>query len=87
MDVTGDREDFFCIKLYHGAIRIFAVDREEVQKFSNMLFTAVKVTFVPGSLRNEIVCKLLKNCQGPGRIEVKHISILLPICITIAVCE
>ena len=87
VNTAGNREDFFCVKLYHGALIIFTVDREEVEKFSDMLFVAVKVTFVPGSFRDEVICKLLENRKRPGRIEVEYIGVLLSVGVAVRICE
>ena len=85
--MAGNREDFFCVKLYHRTLIIFTVDWEEVEKFSDVLFTAVKVTFVPGSFRNEVICKLLENRKSPGRVEIEYIGVLLSVGVAVRICE
>ena len=87
MNVAGDRENFFCVKLYHRALIIFSIDREEVEEFSDVPFAAVKVTFVPGSLRNEVVCKLLKNRKSSGRVKIEYIGVLLSVGVAVRICE
>lgn len=86
--MARDRENLFCIKLYHRAFLIFTVNREEVQKLSDVLLAAVKVTLVAGRLRESGHWhELLKNRKGASRIEIEHIGVLFSVGITVFIME
>ena len=50
-----------------------------------MFFSTVKIAFIAGGFRYQIVSKLFKNRQCAGRVKVEYISILFSIGITFAV--
>ena len=85
--MARDRENLFCIKLYHRAFLIFTVNREEVQKLSDVLLAAVKVALVAGGFRNQVIGELLKNRKGASRIEIEHIGVLFSVGITVFIME
>ncbi len=70
MDMTWNRQNGLGIQFYHSPLLVFTVDGEEVQKLSDMLLALVKVAFIAGCLRDQIVSELLKNGKSPGRIKV-----------------
>ena len=59
--MTRNHKHGLGIQLYHRALIVLAVDGEEIQKFPDMLLAMVKVAFIAGCLRAQIVSKLLKN--------------------------
>ena len=61
VDTARNCENLLRIKLYHRAVIIFAVNREEVQQFSDVLLAAVKIALVTGGFGDQVIGKLLKN--------------------------
>ena len=74
-DFSRNGKNLFGIEFNHFTAFIFTDDREEVKKFTNILFSRITVTFSTWCSWRQVICKFFKNNQSSCRIKIKYIGI------------
>ena len=75
MNVPGDCQNGLSIKLGHWSLTVFPVNREEIEKFSDIRFFLAGIFLVFLGFRDQVVCKFLVYRQCTCRVEVKYVGV------------